>query len=336
MNLTPSQKIGIIGGGAWGTALAEAYAFSKNETLLYVRNPVLAEEINQTHENSVYLKGLPLSLNLKASSSLKTFESCEVLFLAIPAQALRSALMDLLPFLKKKNPPLIITAKGIEYTSGFFMSEVVQSISPQSPFAILSGPSFAHEVAAHYPTALTLGAQNPDLCLFLQKRLSNPILRLYTSSDILGIQIGGAIKNVIAIAAGIVIGANLGENARASLITRSLSEMSLLGKALASNPETIFGLSGLGDLLLTAMSNHSRNTSLGMALGKGSDIDVILKERINVTEGVHTARSLRILIEKFKLDLPICTAVFSILEKKASIQDTVEALLARPLKNETS
>jgi len=336
MNFVPSQKIGIIGGGAWGTALAEAYAFSKNETLLYVRNPALAEEINQNHENALYLRGLPLSPSLKASSSINSLESCDVLFLAIPAQALRTTLMDIIPFLKKKNPPLIIAAKGIEYTSGFFMSEVIQSVSPQSPFAVLSGPSFAHEVAAHYPTALTLGAQNPDLCVFLQKRLSNSILRLYTSSDILGIQIGGAIKNVIAIAAGIVIGANLGENARASLITRSFSEMRLLGKALGSNPETIFGLSGLGDLLLTAMSNHSRNTSLGMELGRGDDIDIILKERINVTEGVHTARSLRILIEKFKLDLPICTAVFSILEKKASVQDTIDTLLSRPLKNETS
>ncbi|HQS84559.1 MAG: hypothetical protein B7Y25_06580 [Alphaproteobacteria bacterium 16-39-46] len=335
MNSTSSQKIGVIGGGAWGTALAEAYAFSKNQTLLYVRNPDITEEINNTHENSRYLKGIPLSPDLRASSSLHDFEFCDVLILAVPAQALRSSLNDLIPFLSKKNPPLVIAAKGIENTSGFFMSEVVQSVSSESPLAILSGPSFAHEVAAHYPTALTLGAQDPDLRLSLQKTLSNSVFRLYTSSDILGIQIGGALKNVLAIAAGVVIGANLGENARAALITRSLSEMSLLGKTLACTPETIFGLSGLGDLLLTAMSNHSRNTSFGMALGKGDNIDTILKERINVTEGVHTARSLRVLIEKFKLDLPICSAVFSILEKKASIQDTVDALLARPLKHET-
>lgn len=335
MNTTSSQKIGIIGGGAWGTALAEAYAFSKNKTLLYVRNPLIAQEINQSHKNSTYLKGVSLTPTLKASSSLADFEDCEILILAVPAQALRSTLSDLSSFLKKKNPPLVIASKGIETISGFFMSEVTQAVLPETPFAILSGPSFAHEVAAHYPTALTLGVQNSTLRFLLQQKLSNSIFRLYTSSDILGIQIGGALKNVIALAAGVVIGANLGENARAALITRGLSEMSLLGKVFHVHPETIFGLSGLGDLLLTAMSPYSRNTSLGMALGKGKDINKILKERINVTEGIHTACSLRVLINKFKLDLPICTAVFSILEKTTSIQDAIESLLTRPLKYET-
>lgn len=336
MNTTSSQKIGVIGGGAWGTALAEAFSFSGKKTLLYVRNSLVTQEINHHHHHSTYFGSLPLTPTLNASSNIKDFDDKDVLILAVPAQAIRSVVETLKPVLTKKNPPLIIASKGIEKNSGLFLSEIIENISPQSPVAILSGPSFAHEVAAHYPTALTLACQDKHLNDHLQKILSSSIFRLYTSSDMIGVQIGGALKNVIAIAAGIVIGANLGENARAALITRGLSEISLLGKACKAYPETIFGLSGLGDLLLTAMSNRSRNTTLGLALGRNENLDTFLKERTGVAEGLHTASSLQILIQKFNLDLPICHAVFAILENKVSIPEAIKDLLSRPLKHELS
>ena len=336
MNHLSHQKIGIIGGGAWGTALGEVYATHQNQTLLYTREVDLAQEINTFHHNSMYLKGFFLTPTLRASSSLNDFKECDILLLCPPAQALRTTIEDLLPILPIKNPPLIIASKGIEKDSGLLMSEIIEELTPKSPYAVLSGPSLAHEVVAHFPTALTLSCDHKDLCQHLQKVLSTPTLRLYRSYDPIGVQLSGALKNVIAIAAGIVIGAGLGENARAALITRGLIEMRALGKKYDALPETFSGLSGLGDLMLTAMSDRSRNTSFGIALGRQEDTDALLKERLSVTEGFHTAASVQILAKKFDLDLPICTAVFSILEKKISIQNAIKTLLSRPLKNEIS
>lgn len=334
MNHNPITKIAILGGGSWGTALAQAFAQTKNPTLIYARNSEIVQDINTHHQNSKYLPGFSLSSYLISSSQMSDLENQDILILATPAQSLRLVVKELRPFLAKKNPPLIIASKGIEKKSGLLMTEVIGEISPLSPLAVLSGPSFSHEVVALYPTALTLGCTDPALLLSLQTILSSKVFRLYTSSDIIGIQIGGALKNVLSIAAGIVIGRGLGENARAALITRGLSEMAILGKALNATPETFFGLSGLGDLLLTAMSQNSRNTSFGIALGSGKKKEDLLKESPYVIEGVYTAESLQILIQKFNLDLPICRAVFSVLNGSITIETAIETLLARPLTHE--
>jgi glycerol-3-phosphate dehydrogenase (NAD(P)+) len=329
-----NHTIGIIGSGSWGTALAQALIPTQHKIVLYGRNRDVIQEINVQNTNTAYLPYVTLSDKIHATTDPKILQSCDIWLVAIPAQEMRSGLKALLPYWEQTKPPLILAAKGIEKETGLLVEDIAKQVTPDAHLAILSGPSFAKEVALNYPTALTLACEDKALLDALQTILSSKAFRLYTTPDIIGCQVAGSLKNVLAIAAGIVIGKGLGENARAALITRGLFEMSLLGQKMGALNETFFGLSGLGDLLLTAMSNQSRNTLFGIYIGQGLSKEEAVLKQPKTTEGVHTAASLQILMNKYQIDMPISSIVYQILEKNMKIKDAIDALLARPLKSE--
>ena len=326
------KKIGVIGGGAWGTALA-ALSAEQGDTLIWARNADVVDSINHSHANPLYLPDVKLPANLKATGDLGELKDCDALVLAVPAQTLRSfadAIRTALPL----AAPIVIAAKGIEISTGLLPSDVLAELLPGRPLAILSGPNFASEIARGLPAASTLACADAALGAKLVQRLGRPTFRPYLSDDVTGAQIGGAVKNVLAIACGIVIGRKLGDNARAALITRGLAEMSRLGLALGAKRETLMGLSGLGDLVLTCSGTQSRNLSLGIALGEGRSLQQIMGARRTVAEGVHTARAIEALAGRHGVDMPICTAVDAVLHKSRAIDETLAALLARPFRTE--
>ena len=326
------KHFGVVGAGAWGTALAVALTRAGRAVTLWAFESDLAATIAKKSENTVYLPGIKLTDKIRFSNNLADLAGCNALVLAMPAQHVRAICKDLAPHLKQPTS-LIVAAKGIELTTHRLMSEVVSETLPNHPIFILSGPSFAGEVAKNLPAALTLasewGAENLALAM------ASPTFRIYTTDDIIGTQIGGAVKNVLAIACGIVSGRALGENARAALITRGLAEIVRLGISLGARTETLMGLSGLGDVVLTCSSMQSRNMSLGFALGQGKELSVILAGRNSVTEGISTAAATLGLARRHGVDMPVVGAIDMILREKASIDDVVAGLLARPLRNET-
>jgi len=328
------RKIAVIGAGAWGTALAMAAQRAGCEVMLQAYEPEVAEAINKTHENPVYLPGHPLDPAITATADLKEAISwAEAVLMVAPAQHVRGLCRSM----KTDWPqdlPMVLCAKGIENKTEMLLSEVVAEELPQAPLAVLSGPSFAAEVARRCPTAVTLAAETQDLAVALTEALSSPLFRIYRSTDVIGAQIGGAVKNVLAIACGIAQGKDMGDNARAFLITRGLAEITRLGMAKGAQMETLMGLSGIGDLSLTCSAMQSRNFSLGFALGKGQPLEEILGGRKAVTEGVHTAASVIDLARSLKVDLPICTAVNQILNEGADIEKTITGLLDRPPRDE--
>jgi glycerol-3-phosphate dehydrogenase (NAD(P)+) len=326
------KRIGVIGGGAWGTALA-ALSAEQGDTLLWARNADVVDSINATHANPLYLPDVSLPATLKATGDLSELKDCDALVLAVPAQTLRTfaeAIRTALPL----KAPVVIAAKGIEISTGLLPGDILAELLPGRPLAILSGPNFASEIARGLPAASTLACADEALGAALVQRLGRPTFRPYLSDDVTGAQIGGAVKNVLAIACGIVIGRKLGDNARAALITRGLAEMSRLGLALGARRETLMGLSGLGDLVLTCSGTQSRNLSLGIALGEGQSLQQIMAGRRSVAEGVHTARAIEALAGRHGVDMPICAAVDAVLHKSKAIDDTLAALLARPFRTE--
>ncbi len=325
---------GIIGAGAWGTALAIALRKGgvKNVTLV-AHEPELAANMAEKRENTLYLKGIALDPALRITADINQVSDCDALILATPAQFVRETCKKLKPLLDRPRP-LLIAAKGIESHHYRLMSEVVAEEIPTCPVFILSGPSFAHEVARGLPTALTLAGETGGEVL--AHALSSPSLRLYTTDDIIGTQIGGSVKNVLAIACGIIAGRGMGENARAALITRGLAEMMRLGLSLGARAETLMGLSGMGDLVLTCSSVQSRNMSLGFALGQGESLESILASRNNVTEGIATAAATLGLARRHAVDMPVVSAIDRILRDHASIDDMIGELLSRPLRNEAA
>lgn len=329
---SPFQHFGIIGGGAWGTALGLALLRSGLRVTLWARSAAIVDAINTRHENPVYLPNTPLDHGLHATTDLGVVTGCDAVLLATPAQRLRTVtetLQGLAP-----QTPLIICAKGIEQQTLALMSEVLQATQPRQPVAVLSGPTFATEVARGMPTAITLATRDQTLGMNLATALGNKTLRPYLSDDVVGTQIGGAIKNVLAVACGIVEGRGFGDNARAAIITRGLSEMTRLGSALGGKMETAMGLSGIGDLVLTCTGAQSRNMSLGHALGQGRALADILAERKSVAEGVFTAEAAVALAAMHRVELPICAAVDRILNRNAAIDAEIAGLLTRPLKQE--
>jgi glycerol-3-phosphate dehydrogenase (NAD(P)+) len=327
------QRIGIVGAGAWGTALAVALRHAGRDVLLGARDPALALAINRLRLNEPYLPNVPLN-GIRATSDLADLTQCDALLLVVPAQFLRAACRALRPHLTD-GIPLVLCAKGIELTSGLMMSDVVAAELPAARLAVLSGPTFASEVGRGLPTAVTLAAHDQDLARSLAQALGGPSFRPYVTDDVIGAEIGGAIKNVLAIACGVVEGRGLGENARAALITRGLAELVRLAVAKGGRAATCMGLSGLGDLILTASSLQSRNYSLGVALGEGRNLADILKERRSVTEGVDTAAAVAKLAAKLAVDMPICQAVAGLLRGDTTVAATITGLLARPFVNET-
>ncbi|MCE2510897.1 MAG: NAD(P)-dependent glycerol-3-phosphate dehydrogenase [Alphaproteobacteria bacterium] len=327
------MRIGIVGAGAWGTALAQVIRRQGKETVLYAREPEVIKTIRETSENTIYLPGIKLDSGIDATDALDVVADADALLLTTPAQYLRQTTESLARYLTD-NTPVVICAKGIEEKSGALMSEIIGATLPEAPLAVLSGPTFAAEVARGLPTAATLASRDKVAGKKLLAILGSPRFRTYLSDDVIGAQIGGAVKNVLAIACGIVEGRRLGENARAALITRGLAEILRLGVALGGHPKTFMGLSGLGDLTLTCNSRQSRNLSLGVALGEGKPLKEILAGRKFVTEGVYTARAIPELAKRHGLEMPIADAVCDVLHRGADIDLTIAGLLARPLGEE--
>ncbi|MCW2235913.1 NAD(P)H-dependent glycerol-3-phosphate dehydrogenase [Azospirillum canadense] len=334
MAATGYQRIGVIGGGAWGTALALAALRAGREAVLWAREPAVVEAINGGHENRDYLPGVPLPADLRATGDLSAVGACDAVLLVTPAQHLRAGCTQLSSHLRP-GTPVVICAKGIELDSHVLMSEAAEAALPAgTPLAVLSGPTFAAEVARGLPTAVTLACADPTIGSALVEALGSRTFRPYLSDDVIGSQVGGAVKNVLAIACGVVEGRQLGDNARAALITRGLAEITRLALALGGRAETLMGLSGLGDLTLTCSSLQSRNMSLGAALGAGRTLAEVLGERRSVAEGVYTAAAVVGLAAKRGVDMPICAAVDAILNRGAGLDDTIAGLLARPFRGE--
>jgi glycerol-3-phosphate dehydrogenase (NAD(P)+) len=324
------NRIGVIGGGAWGTALAQVAA-EGGETLLWAREPEVVETVNAAHENKIFLPGVPLDPAIRATGDLSALLGCDALLVVTPAQHMRAVLAAM----PRLGVPLILCAKGMEEATMELMDDVAREAQPDCGIAVLSGPTFAHEVAARLPTAVTLAAQDEALGSRLRDRIARPWFRPYLSDDVTGAEIGGAVKNVLAIACGVVEGRQLGQNARAALISRGFAEMTRFGLARGARAETLAGLSGLGDLVLTCSSTSSRNFSLGKGLGEGRSATELLADRRTVAEGAFTAPVLARAAHDVGVDMPIVSAVCALLAGEAGVDEVVGRLLARPLKSES-
>ena len=323
------MKIGVIGGGAWGTALAQVAAHGDREVLLWAREPEVVASINEHGVNRPFLDGIALSPSIRAVSELDALDAVDAFLVVAPAQHV-GAVLAATPVAGK---PLVLCAKGIEAGSRRLVGEVARSAHPDAPVAVLSGPTFAHEVARGLPTAVTLACEDERLRAALSARLAAPHFRPYASSDVIGAEIGGAVKNVLAIGCGVVEGAGLGQNARAALIARGFAEMTRFGLARGARAETLAGLSGLGDLVLTCSSTSSRNFSLGVGLGQGRAAADLLADRRTVAEGAFTAPVLAQAAAEAGVDMPVTDAVCRLLGG-AGVDAVIGALLARPLRDE--
>ena len=320
------EKLAVIGGGAWGTALAQVAASGGRDTLLWAIEDDVVTAINRIHENPVYLKGQKLHPAIRATSNFSDLSECDAWLVVTPAQHMR-AVLSRSPC---PNMPLILCSKGIEEGSGKMLHEVAYEMCASSPVAVLSGPTFAHEVAAGLPTAVTLACADKALGQELRGRINLPNFRTYLTDDVCGAEVGGAVKNVLAIACGVAEGRGLGQNARAALIARGFAEMVRFGMSMGGRRETLAGLSGLGDLVLTCSSISSRNFSLGKAIGEGRSAAELMADRRTVAEGAHTAPVLhRIAVER-GIDMPLVSAVVELLEGRVRIDDLLETMLSRP------
>jgi len=329
------KTFGVIGAGAWGTAIAQLLARNGQSVLLWALEPEVADAINTHHENTVFLPGLPLKPALRATANLGDLAGLDALFCVTPAQHTRATLTRLEGWFKPLAP-VVLCSKGIELSTGKFMTEVLAEELPDAIPAVMSGPSFAIDVARGLPTAVTLAIADAARGAELIEAISTPTFRPYLGTDLLGAEIGGAVKNVLAIACGIALGKGLGRSAHAALIARGYAEMTRLALALGADPETLTGLSGLGDLVLTCSSETSRNMSLGLALGKGEALADVLGSRNSVTEGVATAPVLRQLARRRGVEMPICEAVAAVVEGTITVDEAIVALLARPVTTETA
>lgn len=323
------MRIGVLGGGAWGTALAQVAARGGEPVTLWAREDDVVASINAEHENRAFLPGVKLSPTVRATGDLAALDDADALLVVVPAQFIRSVLVET----PVGGRPLILCAKGIEAGTQKLVAEIARELHPDAPVAVLSGPTFAHEVAKGLPTAVTLACEDDGLREALGERLAGPAFRTYGSSDVAGAEIGGAVKNVLAIACGVVEGAGLGLNARAALIARGFAEMTRFGVARGGRPETLAGLSGLGDLVLTCSSTNSRNFSLGVGLGQGKAAAALLADRRSVAEGAATAPVLREAAAAAGVEMPVTAAVCDLIEG-APVEAVVRSLLARPLREE--
>ena len=324
------MKLGVIGGGAWGTALAQVASANGRETLLWVLESEVVEAVNARHENSVFLPGIPLNEAIRATSELGELRSCDAWLVVTPAQHMRSVLERVSDW----DRPLVLCSKGIEERSGELLHHVAEQVCPSANIAVLSGPSFAHEVAAGLPTAVTLAAYHSATGERLRDRIGLPTFRIYLTDDVTGAEIGGAVKNVLAIACGVVEGRKLGLSARSALIARGFAEMSRFGLAYGARAETLAGMSGLGDLVLTCSSTSSRNFSLGKGIGEGRPVAELMADRRTVAEGAFTAPVLARLAQEKGVEMPIVEAVDAMLAGRSSVDAALESLLSRPLRAE--
>jgi glycerol-3-phosphate dehydrogenase (NAD(P)+) len=303
------------------------------ETLIWAREPEVVAEIAASRTNGAFLPGVALDAALRATGDLAGIAQCDIVLMVAPAQHVRTVGAALAPQVAP-GKPVVICAKGLEQATGRFLVEVLAEALPQATPAVLSGPSFAADVARGLPTALTLACADDGLGARLAETVGSRPFRIYRSTDLVGVQLGGAVKNVLAIAAGIVAGKELGASAHAALVARGFAELRRLGEALGARPETLMGLSGLGDLLLTCGSPQSRNMSLGRALGQGQQLSAVLASRRSVAEGVYTAAAVVKVAAAHSVDMPIAQAVHAIVEGRQTVDEAIEALLSRPLRAE--
>ena len=324
------RTVGVIGAGAWGTALAQMLASDGRDVLLWAHEAEVVEKVNSSHRNSTFLPGADLAANITATGDIGEIAALDIALVVTPAQLVRRVLSQM----EGAPADLVICSKGIEAGSLLPMNDVVAEVAPGADIAVLSGPTFAHEVAAGQPTAVTLAcAGGESQWQRLAPAIARPTFRPYYSDDVAGAEIGGAVKNVLAIACGVVDGLELGQNARAALIARGYAEMTRFGLALGARAETLAGLCGMGDLVLTCSSTASRNFSLGKALGEGQSPEDLLSNRVTVAEGAHTCPVLNELAAKHDVEMPIAAAVAQLLDG-APAREVVSDLLARPLKSE--
>lgn len=328
--MSDKAAMGVIGAGAWGTALAQMLASDGREVLIWAYEREVIDTINRDHRNPAYLASANLASTIHATGDLAEFAPLDTVLCVTPAQVMSAVLGQL----SQAPRDLVLCSKGIEAGTGRLMNDVARAVCPGSAIAVLSGPTFAHEVAAGLPTAVTLACGGAEAQWErLKPAIARPAFRPYFSDDVIGAEIGGAIKNVLAIACGLVDGLRLGQNARAALIARGYAEMLRFGESLGARSETLAGLCGLGDLVLTCSSTSSRNFSLGKALGEGASAEQMMAERTTVAEGAHTAPVLHKLAEEKDIAMPIISAVHAILCGQ-SPSDVVAGLLARPLTTE--
>lgn len=328
------KPIAILGGGAWGTALAATIRMAGRDVRLWARNGAVAQSITEKKRNNGYLPGIDLPQGIKATSDMaEVLDGVECILAVVPAQTLRTVLTTHAG-LFRRGSPVVLCAKGIERTTGLLMSQVTHQCLPDIPeseIAALSGPSFATDVARGLPTAVTVAAGNPKLAQALAGLLSGPAFRCYSTTDLTGVEVGGALKNVLAIAAGAVDGAGLGASAIAAMVTRGFVELRRIGAGLGARPETMMGLSGLGDLILTCSSEQSRNYAYGLALGRGQNL-----EGLALAEGAATAAIAAQLARQKGIDAPIVAATAQLIDGEIDVSDAVTGLFARPLKSEES
>ena len=316
----------MIGGGAWGTALAQVAASGGRDTMIWAMEPEVVEAVNRHRENPLFLAGVALDPAIRATGDIANLAECDVWLVVTPAQHMRAVLARA----PDCDKPLVLCSKGIEEKSGALLHHVARDTCSAASVAVLSGPTFAHEVARGLPTAVTLAAEDLGLAERLRDRIALPTFRIYVSEDVAGAEVGGAVKNVLAIACGVVEGKGLGQNARAALIGRGFAEMTRFGLACGAKRETLAGLSGLGDLVLTCSSTSSRNYSLGVGLGSGRSAAELLGDRRTVAEGAFTAPVLARLARDKGIDMPIVEAVDALIGGRANVDEVLEALLTRP------
>ncbi len=327
------KTAGVIGAGAWGTALAQVAGWAGLDVLLQAREPEVVESIRARRINEAFLPGITLDDRVSVTSDLADLGACDLILAVPPAQHMRSTLAAFASH-HRAGVPVILCSKGIERGTLKLMTDVLAETLPAAPAAVLSGPSFAGEVARGLPSAVTLACADEALGESLMETLSAPAFRPYLAADLIGAEVGGAIKNVLAIACGISEGRGLGRSAHAALITRGFAEMTRMGVALGGEAETVAGLCGLGDLVLTCSSPQSRNMSLGLALGQGQTVEQALAGKRSVAEGYESAPAVRELAEKMGVDMPISLAVAALLAGETTVQGMIDSLLSRPLKTE--
>jgi glycerol-3-phosphate dehydrogenase (NAD(P)+) len=328
--MTPYRNFGVIGGGAWGTALAQLLAADGALVRLWAREEDVVAAINAEHRNPAFLPGATLSPSLTATGNLADMADLDALLVVVPVPFLRAVLAEL----PAGDAPLIFCSKGMEAGSFAFPIDMARDLVPGRPHAVLSGPTFAHEVAAGLPTAITLAAADARLATDLAQALARPHFRPYVSTDVVGAEIGGAVKNILAIACGIVDGAGLGLNARAALISRGFAEMTRFGLSRGAQAETLAGLAGLGDLVLTCTSSNSRNFALGQGLGRGESAEVLMADRRTVAEGAFSAPVVAAAARADGIEMPITDTVARLVAGESRVGDAIQALLSRPLRPE--
>lgn len=328
----PYNTIAVVGAGAWGTALALVASANSKKVLLWAREPEVAADIAGLHQNRRFLPDVDLPEKIEATGDIGRAAEADAVLLVAPAQHVREVGTAIAGAVQR-GTPVVLCAKGIETGTGKLLVEVVAEVLPHCRAAILSGPSFARDVAQGLPTAVTIAAEG-ETARRLQASLSRPGFRPYVSDDVIGVALGGAAKNVYAIACGMVEGVGFGESARAALIARSFAELLRLGTALGARAETLMGLSGFGDLVLTATSTTSRNYSLGLALGRGAKISDVVGAGHPLAEGAYTAPALVARARRHGVELPIAEAAADVLQQRLGVREAARALLSRPLKSE--